>query len=259
MIKIKYTIHGFQQDRLIEHGLTSDDALVLSVIKEMYSASKTEKIIHNGEQYVWVKQTTLSKYLPILGSLRKVQGIFKKITDKKVCDSVVMNSKNGVAGKFYYIKPNDILDYLSDYDKEEVSCEKTAVDGYEKTAVDHTQILHNKDSPTIHSPTISYSKPIVRFDEFWDLYLHKVNKAKAKQIWISKKLDNMADEIIEKLNHQNNIAYSRHLANKEKGYIPHPTTYLNGERWDDDLAEVKLKRASQDLSGQDYENDRGFD
>ncbi len=34
---MKYTIHGFQQKKLIEFNLDNDDALILTVIKEMYS------------------------------------------------------------------------------------------------------------------------------------------------------------------------------------------------------------------------------
>jgi hypothetical protein len=34
------------------------------------------------------------------------------------------------------------------------------------------------------------------------------------------------------------ILFSAAMEGKEKQYIPHPTTWLNGERWEDDIEDV---------------------
>ena len=39
---MKYTIHGLSQSKLIEAGLDNDDALILSVIKDMYSSKNMQ-------------------------------------------------------------------------------------------------------------------------------------------------------------------------------------------------------------------------
>lgn len=67
-----------------------------------------------------------------------------------------------------------------------------------------------------------------KFDAFWEAYPKKVEKKRARQKWVSRKLDRIADQILADIQ-----------ARKEKdrkwleGYIPNPTTYINGDRWED--------------------------
>lgn len=69
-----------------------------------------------------------------------------------------------------------------------------------------------------------------RFDEFWKAYPRKVNKADAQKAWKTKKLDSIAETII--------AAVVARVADpgqwSDPQYIPHPTTYLNGARWEDE-------------------------
>ena len=74
------------------------------------------------------------------------------------------------------------------------------------------------------------------FDIFWELYPNKVNKSKAKKKFLNikkDKLDNILDSIKKyKLSDQ---------WKKENGkFIPHPTTWLNGERWEDEFRDNKI-------------------
>lgn len=67
------------------------------------------------------------------------------------------------------------------------------------------------------------------FNHFWEAYPRKVAKKKAEQIWKTKKLSKHSEKILDHLRTQNNCDEWR-----DKKYIPHPTTYLNGERWNDE-------------------------
>jgi hypothetical protein len=70
-----------------------------------------------------------------------------------------------------------------------------------------------------------------RFEEFWKLYPVRVAKTKAKAAWKRKNLDKHADLIVTNI--------TARLKNDKKwseGYIPHPTTFLNQERWLDEAA-----------------------
>lgn len=70
------------------------------------------------------------------------------------------------------------------------------------------------------------------FEKFWREYPKKVKKKTAKDIWMRKKPD--AEILVADIRNR--------LANDEQwrnGYIPHPTTYLNGERWNDELSSAK--------------------
>lgn len=72
-----------------------------------------------------------------------------------------------------------------------------------------------------------------KFEQFWKLYPRKQNKKKV-QLWFKNKQPNDAlfDTIIKKLkNFIDTVDWQ-----KENGkYIPMPTTWLNGERWNDEI------------------------
>lgn len=73
-----------------------------------------------------------------------------------------------------------------------------------------------------------------RFEEFWKAYPRRTSKALAKKAFQKLKVD---EELFGKI--------MRAVVQQKKSeqwqnpkYIPHPTTWLNGERWDDELISV---------------------
>lgn len=73
----------------------------------------------------------------------------------------------------------------------------------------------------------------VRFPEFWAIWPRKRDKQKARQVWISRRLDEKADEII----HDVKERLRRDWQWQKDGgqFIPHPTTYLRNARWEDEF------------------------
>ena len=70
----------------------------------------------------------------------------------------------------------------------------------------------------------------VTFEQFWNLYGYKLNRKKTEQKWnrLTAKERRAAVDGIQRLKDY----YA------EKGYaLPHPLTYLNGERWNDEYPE----------------------
>ncbi len=67
------------------------------------------------------------------------------------------------------------------------------------------------------------------FDEFWNIYPVKKNKIRAKRIWERKKLNKIAVLICNDVRNRqiNDTAWS------DEQFIPHPSTYLQNERWKD--------------------------
>ena len=67
------------------------------------------------------------------------------------------------------------------------------------------------------------------FDKFWNLYPLKVQKKKAEVSW-------------NRLSEANRAAALADVPCRKfkEGFIPHPTTYLNGERWNDE--EIKTNK-----------------
>ena len=70
-----------------------------------------------------------------------------------------------------------------------------------------------------------------KFNDFWSVYPNKKGKKRAHQIWKRDKLDKQADQIIGKV--QNQIKHETHWLDKD--YIPMASTYLHGERWNDEI------------------------
>ena len=71
------------------------------------------------------------------------------------------------------------------------------------------------------------------FDRFWNSYPVKKSKLKAKDIWKRKKCSQKIDLILSSIKSQ--------LQSKSwrEGFIPHPTTWLNGERLSDEQGHAR--------------------
>ena len=67
------------------------------------------------------------------------------------------------------------------------------------------------------------------FDDFWLLYPRRVAKKDAKKAWAR---ISGADQV-KALTAM--VQWRRIWANKELEYLPHPASWLNGERWEDEL------------------------
>jgi len=71
------------------------------------------------------------------------------------------------------------------------------------------------------------------FDEFWKRYPRKENKQQAKRAWSKLNPDQVLFNVM-----ANALEYRRHTKEwlAEGGrYIPHPATWLNGRRWEDEI------------------------
>jgi hypothetical protein len=78
------------------------------------------------------------------------------------------------------------------------------------------------------------------FEDFWELYPRKVAKAKAWDKWQKLKPDEeLFQEIMEGLKR---YIQSDQWQQDEGQFIPHPLTFLNQERWNDDVG-VRLPRS----------------
>lgn len=73
---------------------------------------------------------------------------------------------------------------------------------------------------------------ICAFDQFWSLYPRKVNKKKAYECWKKIKPDlALFKKILSAVKKQ---SLSKQWLDSGGKYIPHPTTWLNGQRWEDE-------------------------
>ena len=93
-------------------------------------------------------------------------------------------------------------------------------------------------------PELAYKNPPIEptqlnplvsgFAEFYAAYPNKVSGAKAAAAWRSKRLDAEAEAILADV--KASTALGGRWSNTDRKFIPHPTTYLNGRRWEDEWA-----------------------
>lgn len=86
------------------------------------------------------------------------------------------------------------------------------------------------------------SDKLSQFEIFWERYPSKKAKKTCEAIWKRKKLDSQCDGIMARLKDQ---------VEKDdqwlRGFVPNPSTYLNQERWNDELSAPRedLKRKEE--------------
>lgn len=73
-----------------------------------------------------------------------------------------------------------------------------------------------------------------RFDEFWANYPRKTDKAKAKTAWAKATKTHDPARLIAAA-----ATFAIAKRDTEQRFIPHPTTWLNGERWEDEVDNVR--------------------
>lgn len=76
-----------------------------------------------------------------------------------------------------------------------------------------------------------------RFDEFWNLYPIKKGKKTAQQKW-NKLSDEKQELAMQDI--QDRLQRDQQW---QRGFIPHPTTYINQERWEDEMGPKTYKKS----------------
>jgi len=111
--------------------------------------------------------------------------------------------------------------------------------------IDHsysaTDVAQKQKSTVRNSRKVESDKT---FDVFWNLYPVKKNKIRAKKIWDRKGLWAMSNTICK--NVQDRIAEDAQWQDKQ--FIPHPSTFLQNDLWDDDIIKAKPKTQAANSS-----------
>ena len=89
------------------------------------------------------------------------------------------------------------------------------------------------------------------FREFWNAYPKKVERKKSLEIWKRKKLSSMTLQIVSDL--ETRITQDHKW---REGFIPNPTTYLNGDRWEDEITTKANGNGTSNQSGRESATER---
>jgi len=87
-----------------------------------------------------------------------------------------------------------------------------------------------------HKPITNNQEYIDRFDIFWKQYPRKVAKPNALKSWLKIKPDDVVlKKMLDAINHQQ-------LPSKEIQFVPHPATWLNAKRWEDEISVIPQQK-----------------
>ena len=97
--------------------------------------------------------------------------------------------------------------------------------------------LEAQGAPSLAEKKAEKAETEERFEAFWAAYPRKVNKKKVRE-WFFKHKPT-AEQLAGMLSALSKQKKSDQWATDEGIYIPHPTTWLNGEKWNDELPRGK--------------------
>lgn len=91
------------------------------------------------------------------------------------------------------------------------------------------------ESLTPYNPP--FAEKVDWFARFWTAYPKKVGKKACLSTWTKRKLDAMGEQIVEDVKRKTQLD-----SGWQEGFAPNPLTYLNGDRWEDEIQTGKKDR-----------------
>ena len=154
-----------------------------------------------------------------------------RLSQKRMVKDAQLSQKRAEAGKkggTARVKKNSSV--ASDFAQA-----KTQANSENEIVIENNiDINNNIKNNSIKSNTVIQKERLKnQFAEFWKEYPRKVAKAKAEKVWESVK---PTDEVFEKIMQAVRRQKISEQWRKDNGqYIPHPTTWLNQKRWEDEI------------------------
>lgn len=106
---MKNTIQGFNQSKLVEFGLDSDDALILRWFVDFKDSNKMTSKIIDDEKYYWIKYEGILEDLPIL-RLKTKDALYRRLKKMDKCQILKHKTvKENGTYSFYALGINYVL------------------------------------------------------------------------------------------------------------------------------------------------------
>ena len=162
--KMKYTINGYSQEKLLKNNLDLSDSLILRVLEDIYSSNgkKIEYKIMNNDKYMWISYGYLFEQIPVIGSERTLVRKIDNLIEKGMLKKELVTSKKGIKGRFLYISFGEKYFELTEYSNNTKETEERK-DEIEKTKcqIDTDQMTkchEPNDKLTSHQMTKCHNK-----------------------------------------------------------------------------------------------------
>ena len=134
----------------------------------------------------------------------------------------------GKSANSYILELTGTYENISDAQNLRMVCEKSAHGDTQNLRMNNL-VINNLGKET-NNTSSKDDEVNYYFDQLWEMYPRKVGKGQARKAYVaaSKKIDFF--DLLPKLE-----AYVSTLDGKDKQYMPHLATWLNGERWADEV------------------------
>lgn len=199
-----------------------------------------------------------NEYVNILGIYELPRVVVKAVLGFGDSELDKMNEKFQADGKFVFYRDWVAVLNFDKYQKyrgtkNEIAKEKIK-EGLPKPLLDTLSkgYVYPSDSTRNKRSEIRNKKPKVysdKFEEFWAVYPRKVAKAKANDAWRRDELDLEADSIIKFVK---DVKDREQWVKEEGRYIPHPTTFINQARYQDDPVAYGKKMVKKGKARKEY-------
>ena len=220
------------------------------IVSKVDKDNVTFELEHDCRMIAKNTGSTVQKVQEMMQSMVRL-GLFEQSEGAITCLKVAKRLNQSMTSN---PKMREILSNIKGLEVGSAKC--TTVMTESENVMQHKSTLHNITSDNIK--TCATALPIVdqvkvSFDQFWIAGMRKVNRKKALLAYKSQFKANKKN--LDKVNPE--LHFANHLINDVKKRLEldqlgfsemHPTTYLNGERWNDDYPE---KRTSSDFAGQE--------
>ncbi|MFQ6794687.1 MAG: helix-turn-helix domain-containing protein [Thomasclavelia sp.] len=223
-----------------ELNLKGNSLLIYAII---YGFSQTEEQWYNGSRTYLAEWTNSTP-----------QGVSKCL--KKMIDDGILVKREHVINNVKFCEYKAVIPELLPVNK---------VDGVEKEFIGVVNKVDRGSKQSLHNNieyNIEYNKysanddenqknednekfnPNVAFKKFWETYPRKTNKKKAKDAFIRKCSNEMMfQKMIKAL-----VDQKRSDQWQDVKFIPHASTWINGERWDDEIRPKQEESSSNWMS-----------
>jgi len=115
---MKYTIEGFGQAKLLEHGLDHRDAIFLRWFADFQQTDQMLCLHQNGISFFWLRHSYIAEQLPIIGlhSETSVRHYLKRLVDAGVLHRTTKADGEGRGSRAYYCIDSIIWRELTEKD-----------------------------------------------------------------------------------------------------------------------------------------------
>lgn len=211
-------MHTFDPVEAVKYGIL--EAVLLSNIRWWVAKNQANgRHNHDGRYWTYNSAKAFTKLFPY-ASQQQIQRALKRLEDAGVLHVGSYNSNPYDHTKWYSVAIIDSSNLIN---------QEIKVDQPSNTNI-NTVVNKSKSSDPL-------------FVEFWKAYPRKTNKDFAEKVFAKLKVDDaLLTKMIQAIYAQNKTVWK----DKEQQYIPHPSTWLNGKRWDDEVVAKPMSASDRE-------------